>query len=177
MGKPNESELTSKYNEQILKVSKTENIERSLKEQLIKNYHCIHPYNEEIKMNLKFESNICNSIIDDDKNPILKKVDDQIEDCGKKLKGISRVSDKNNHIENIVRKKIDSEIIAKGKKMKLKVMDGTAIPTRTIIKINAGGILGSKRNKQDGYSYFGTTAANVYLYIRNSQKLLLMTMT
>ena len=52
-------------------------------------------------------------------------------------------------------------LMSKGKKLTLKVLEGTAIPPKTILNINPGGILGSKRNEQDGVTYFGTEALNV----------------
>ena len=49
------------------------------------------------------------------------------------------------------------------KRIKLEVIDVSALPLGTIININARGVIGSKRNESDGYTYFGSAIPNVNL--------------
>ena len=73
------------------------------------------------------------------------------------------VSDRNENLNG--KGQITPDIIEKEKKLTLKVMDGIAIPAKTIININAAGVIGSKRNKQDGITYFGTEPPIVSLIL------------
>lgn len=59
---------------------------------------------------------------------------------------------------------ITEEIIAHSKKLRLQVIEGVIIKPGTIIDINAGGLVGSKRKSKDGYAYFGTENKKVIIF-------------
>ena len=55
-------------------------------------------------------------------------------------------------------------IISKTKKLILKVIEGK-MNVGSIIEINANGLVGSKRQVQDGNAYFGIEANNVLSFM------------
>jgi len=66
--------------------------------------------------------------------------------------------------EEYEKKELVSKVIQKERRLTLEVIEGEGISIGTIIQINAKGLIGSKRNSQDGHSYFGTEASDVFYF-------------
>ena len=60
---------------------------------------------------------------------------------------------------------VDPATIALAKKLHVEVLEGRTIKKGTIININAGGLVGSKRLTQDGIAYFGTENGHVHSHV------------
>jgi len=58
-------------------------------------------------------------------------------------------------------KEVDAATIASAKQLSIEVIEGPSIKTGTILKINAGGLIGTKRMIRDGCAYFGTDSGQV----------------
>lgn len=97
--------------------------------------------------------------------PVKTKKPEKIEQTKKEdEKMIVRNEEMPQNVENKPLNKLPSlneDIIAKANKLKLTILEGNAIKPGTILIINAGGLIGSKRVEQDGNAYFGTDPGNV----------------
>ena len=56
---------------------------------------------------------------------------------------------------------VDPVVIALAKKLRLEVLESPTIKAGTVVNINAGGLVGTKRPIKDGVAYFGTSAVAV----------------
>ncbi len=58
---------------------------------------------------------------------------------------------------------IDQKIISNACKLQVEIIEAKVLPLGTVLLINAGGYIDSKRNNKDGHTYFGTDQG----YVRN----------
>ena len=79
-----------------------------------------------------------------------------VEKCKKE---ISKEEDKHGHI-TIENNYINDAIIASAKILNIEVLESRRIKVGTVIVMNAGGLIDSKRAVKDGKAYFGTYAGN-----------------
>jgi len=76
------------------------------------------------------------------------------------------IPENNNNIDsNLSNKKIPEDIINSAKKLKLIILQSKYLTEGKEYIINAGGLLGSKRNAKDGITYFGDYTVSLLNYI------------
>lgn len=65
------------------------------------------------------------------------------------------------NIDDDLDRVIDSKTIANANCLKITILEGSVLKPGTILKINAGGLIGSGRKAKDGFVYFGTEDVTV----------------